>query len=77
MSKSEKVCQNCRWYKSDESYSDKTRCINLERDDSKDYGDCLWWRLPVEEPPYCGNPLDCNFPDDVTHFTRIIVLDEK
>jgi len=35
--------------------------------------DCLWWKFPIEEPPYCGNPLDCDFPDDVTHFTRLEV----
>jgi hypothetical protein len=39
----------------------------------EDYGDCLWWSFPIEEPPYCGTPLDCNFPDHVTHFTRIII----
>lgn len=21
-------------------------------------GDVLWWRFPIEEPPYCGSPLD-------------------
>lgn len=36
----------------------------------EDYGDCLWWKLPIEEPPYCGSPLDCKFPSYVTHFTR-------
>lgn len=36
-------------------------------------GDCLWWSFPIEEPPYCGTPLDCNFPDYVTHFTRLIL----
>jgi len=35
MSESEKVCQNCKWYKSSESYSDKIRCINLDRDNWK------------------------------------------
>lgn len=39
----------------------------------EDYGDCLWWSLPIEEPPYCGTPLDSNFPNYVTHFTRLIV----
>ncbi|WP_083258499.1 hypothetical protein [Cellulosilyticum sp. I15G10I2] len=37
----------------------------------EDYGDCLWWNLPIVEPPYCGSPLDMNFPDYVTHFTRL------
>lgn len=40
---------------------------------NEEYGDCLWWRFPVEEPPYCGSPLDCDFPRDVTHFTRFVI----
>jgi hypothetical protein len=43
----------------------------------EDYGDCLWWRFPIEEPPYCGTPLDVEFPNHVTHFTRFIVPEEK
>lgn len=39
----------------------------------EEYGDCLWWSFPVEEPPYCGTPLDCDFPDHVTHFTRLVI----
>lgn len=44
----------------------------------EDYGDCLWWRFPIEEPPYCGNPLDSewqekNYGDYYTHFTRLII----
>lgn len=39
----------------------------------EDYGDCLFWKFPIEEPPYCGNPLDSNFIDDYyTHFTMLI-----
>lgn len=38
----------------------------------EDLGDCLWWSFPIEEPPHVGSPLDENFPDYVTHFTRII-----
>ena len=39
----------------------------------EDYGDCLWWSFPIDEPPYCGTPLDCDFPDHVTHFTRFAI----
>lgn len=39
----------------------------------EDDGDCMWWEFPIEEPPYCGTPLDCDFPSYVTHFTRIIM----
>ncbi len=39
----------------------------------EDDGDCLWWHFPIQEPPYCGTPNDMNFPDYVTHFTRLIL----
>ncbi len=34
-------------------------------------GAVLWWRFPINEPPYAGTPLDDSFPDYVTHWTRI------
>lgn len=37
----------------------------------EDIGDVLWWNFPVEEPPYCGTPLDEHFPKYKTHFTTI------
>ena len=45
----------------------------------EDIGDCIWWHFPVEEPPYVGTPNDCNFPDHVTHFTRLVmpIMEEK
>lgn len=39
----------------------------------EEYGNCLWWSFPIEEPPYCGTPLDSNFPNHVTHFTRLVI----
>jgi len=39
----------------------------------EDMGDCLWWKFPVDEAPYCGSPLDCDFPDYVTHFTKLLL----
>jgi hypothetical protein len=36
-------------------------------------GPCLWWKFPVEEPPYVGSPLDEDFPEYLTHFTAIPV----
>jgi hypothetical protein len=39
----------------------------------EDMGNCLWWSFPIEEPPYSGSPLDNDFPNYVTHFTKIIV----
>jgi hypothetical protein len=37
----------------------------------EDYGDVLWWKFPIEEPPYVGSPLDANWPAYHTHWTTI------
>lgn len=37
----------------------------------EDIGPVLWWDFPVEEPPYCGTPLDEHFPKYKTHFSMI------
>lgn len=37
----------------------------------EDYGDVLWWALPIEEPPYVGSPLDEKWPGYHTHWTPI------
>lgn len=29
----------------------------------EDYGTVLWWRLPIEEPPYVGSPLNTDWDD--------------
>ncbi|MBY0205282.1 hypothetical protein [Paenibacillus cucumis (ex Kampfer et al. 2016)] len=39
----------------------------------EDFGDVLWWKFPVEESPYCGSPLDTDWPDYHTHWTPISV----
>jgi hypothetical protein len=36
-------------------------------------GSVLWWTLPVSEAPYAGTPLDDDFPEYATHWTRIAV----
>ena len=36
-------------------------------------GDVLWWKFPVNESPYCGSPLDTEFPDYLTHWTKFVV----
>lgn len=36
-------------------------------------GFCLWWFFPIQEPPYCGSPLCNDFPEYVTHFTKLIL----
>lgn len=38
----------------------------------EDCGDALWWTDPVCEPPYCGTPLDCDWPGYHTHWTPLI-----
>jgi hypothetical protein len=37
----------------------------------EDYGDVLWWKFPIEEPPYVGSPLDMEWPAYHTHWTPI------
>jgi len=36
-----------------------------------DLGPVLWWRFPVEEPPYSGTPNDSDWPGYHTHFTPL------
>lgn len=37
----------------------------------EDFGDVLWWKFPIEEPPYVGSPLDEKWPDYHTHWIPI------
>lgn len=40
----------------------------------EDMGSVLWWKLPIEEPPYVGTSLDTDFPkNDCTHFSPLPV----
>jgi hypothetical protein len=39
----------------------------------EDHGPQLWWKFPVSKPPYCGTPLNRDWPGYHTHFTRIPV----
>lgn len=41
----------------------------------EDIGTVLWWRFPVDEPPYVGSPCDDDWPGYHTHWTPIIVPD--
>lgn len=36
-------------------------------------GAVLWWKLPIEEPPYCGTPGDSDWPGYHTHWTPLSV----
>lgn len=37
----------------------------------EDCGAVLWWKFPIEEPPYAGSPLDATWPGYHTHWTPI------
>lgn len=39
----------------------------------EDYGDVLWWKFPIKEPPYVGSPLDEKWPAYHTHWTQIVI----
>lgn len=41
----------------------------------EDCGPALWWRFPIEEAPYCGGPLDCDWPGYHTHWSPIPTVD--
>jgi hypothetical protein len=43
----------------------------------EDIGDALWWRFPIEEPPYVGSPLDTDWPGYHTHFSLLPVPQEE
>lgn len=34
----------------------------------EDDGDVIWFRLPIEEAPWCGTPFDSNWPGYHTHW---------
>lgn len=42
---------------------------------SEDIGCVLWWRFPVNEPPYCGHPNCDNWPGYHTHWTPLVLPD--
>ena len=39
----------------------------------EDMGAVLWWLLPVDEPPYCGQPGDSDWPGYHAHWTPLVV----
>lgn len=41
-----------------------------------DRGAVLWWRFPVDEPPYCGHPNCDDWPGYHTHWTPLVVPHE-
>lgn len=43
----------------------------------EDEGPVLWWRFPIVEPPYCGTPLDDDFPEYATHWTAFATPEDR
>lgn len=41
----------------------------------EDMGGVLWWAFPVNEPPWCGQPTDDDWPHYHTHWTPLVVPD--
>lgn len=41
----------------------------------EDDGPALWWRFPLNEPPYCGHPNCDDWPGYHTHWTPLVVPD--
>lgn len=37
----------------------------------EDYGNVLWWALPLCEPPHVGTELDDDFPEHMTHWSLL------
>lgn len=37
----------------------------------EDKGDVLWWKLPIEEPPWVGSPLSMDWPGYHTHWSHL------
>ena len=55
----------------EDAYAD-SRLVFRPRDTChEDDGPCLGWTLPVREPPYCGTPLDDDYPDYRTHWSPL------
>lgn len=47
--------------------------LTPEEEWHEDDGNVIWWKLPINEPPYVGTPLDSDFEEGYyTHFTRLI-----
>lgn len=53
------------------------KTIHTLDDYHEDYGNVLWWTVPVCEPPYCGTPNDSDWPGYHTRWTPLITPDEE
>lgn len=59
------------FYRNDSASYPKPPVARPESDYHEDMGNVLWWKFPVDEPPYCGSPLDSDWPGYHTHFTPL------
>lgn len=84
ITKSEILCYDCGEYgRSDcvEAIADYLlahgvtvqECAKPLEEWGEDCGDVLWWKFPIEEPPYVGSPLDEKWPAYHTHWTPIVM----
>ncbi len=64
-------------YRAAEAHEKKLREARPISEWHEDCGDVLWWTFPIEEPPYCGSPLDSDWPDYHTHWTPIVVPEKE
>ncbi len=49
----------------------KLHTLRPESEWHDDIGPALWWILPVNEPPYCGTPLDSDWTGGHTHWSPL------
>jgi hypothetical protein len=47
---------------------DKLRKPRPRSEYREEMGDVLWWRFPIEEAPYCGNPNDLGMTVEMRHY---------
>lgn len=65
------VCDSINSLRRDASYMADIRGLRELGEWSDDDGAVIWWKLPVDEPPWVGTPNDCDWPDYHTHWTLI------
>ena len=57
----------------EDAWNERKQIAQIIDEWHEDYGAVLWWKFPIEEPPYCGTPLDGDWPGYHTHWTPLIV----
>ena len=58
----------------DAERAEKSAAVARPREDwDEDDSAVLWWRFPIEEPPYVGHPNCDDWPGYHTHWTRLVI----